>query len=71
MNVPEFEVRNAERRCNILSEIQEDFRHVIDDLERRYGAMIRVQIIRPIAGGGAGRERILLSEVERFDRRVE
>jgi hypothetical protein len=70
VNVPELELQNAERKCNILSEIEEDFHHVIRDLERRYGAVIRVQIIRAIVGGGAGRQRVVLSEVERVDRRI-
>lgn len=67
MNIPASELRKAERKCNILAEIQEDFRHVIDNLERRYGSNIRVQVIRPVIGGGAGPERIILVEVHRSD----
>jgi hypothetical protein len=67
MNVPTIELRKAEEKCTILAEIEEDFRHVIDDLERRYETNIRAQIIRPVIGGGAGPERIILVEVQRFD----
>jgi hypothetical protein len=67
VNIPEVVLREAERKCNVLSEIKEDFQHVIDDLEQRYGAMIHVQIIRPVIGGGAGPVRIILSQIERFD----
>jgi hypothetical protein len=65
MNIPAIELRKAERKCNILAEIEEDFRHVIDDLERRYETNIRVQVIRPVIGGSAGPERIILAEVHR------
>ncbi|HEX3685605.1 MAG TPA: hypothetical protein VHU83_23930 [Bryobacteraceae bacterium] len=43
---------------------REDFLHVVNELQRRYSAIIRVQIIRPIIGGGAGPEQIILAEVE-------
>jgi hypothetical protein len=64
MNIPLFELRKAERKCNILSEIDEDFRHVVDDLERKYEAIVDVLIIRPVVGGGVGPVRIVLSELE-------
>jgi hypothetical protein len=71
MNIPTPELRKAERKCNILAEIDEDFSHVIEDLERRYKADIRVQVIRPVVGGGVGSEQIILTEVESVDRSVE
>jgi hypothetical protein len=64
MNIPPPELQNAERKCNILAEIEEDFSHVIDGLEQTYRANIRVTVIRPVTGGGAGPERILLSEID-------
>jgi hypothetical protein len=67
MHVPRIELLKAEEKCTILAEIDKDFRHVIDDLEQRYETNIRVQIIRPVIGGGAGAERIILVEVQRFD----
>ena len=67
MNIPTLELRKAEGKCNILSEIEEDFRHVIDDLQRTYDANIRVQVIRPVIGGGVGPERIILAEIESSD----
>ena len=65
MSVPLAELRNAERKCNILAEVEENFRHVVDDLERIYKTNIRVQVIRPVIGGGAGSERIVLTEIQR------
>ncbi|MBV8827976.1 MAG: hypothetical protein JO108_01975 [Acidobacteriaceae bacterium] len=64
MKIPPTELHNAERKCNILAEIQEDFSHVVDGLEQTYRANIRVTVIRPVIGGGAGPERILLSETD-------
>jgi hypothetical protein len=64
MNIPPPDLQNAERKCNILAEIEEDFSHVIDGLEQTYRANIRVTVIRPVIGGGTGPERILLSEID-------
>jgi hypothetical protein len=64
MKIPEPELRKAETKCNILSHIEEDFRHVITDLERRYQTQIRIDVIRPIFGGGAGLKQIVLQELE-------
>ncbi len=70
MNIPALELRKAEKKCNILAELDEDFRHVIDKLERRYGVKLRVQVIRPVVGGGAGPERIIISAIEEVDAQV-
>lgn len=67
MNIPAMELRKAEKKCNILAELEEDFRHVIDKLEERYGVKVRVQVIRPVVSGGAGPERIVISEIEEVD----
>ncbi len=64
MNIPVLELRKAEKKCNILAELDEDFRYIIDNLERRYDVKLHVQVIRPVVGGGAGSERILLSVIE-------
>jgi hypothetical protein len=66
MNIPEPELQNAERKCNILAEIDEDFAHIIDRLQRKYQANIRVTVIRPVIAGSAGPERIILEEVEKL-----
>jgi hypothetical protein len=71
MNIPALELRRAEKKCNILAELDEDFGHVIDKLERRYGVKIRVQVIRPVVGGGAGPERIIISVIEELDAQFE
>jgi hypothetical protein len=65
MNIPASELREAERKCNMLADIGEGYLHIIDDLERRYNAEVRVQIIRPVVGGGAGPRRIILVQIER------
>lgn len=65
MNIPEPELLRAEKKCNVLAEIQESFQHVIDDLERRYDAVVRAQIIRPVVGGGAAEERVMLTEIKK------
>ena len=70
MNIPTLELRKAEKKCNILAEIGEDFRHVIDNLEQRYGVKVRVQVIRPVVGGGAGSERIIISAVNEVEAQV-
>lgn len=67
MNIPALELRKAEKKCNILAELEEDFRHVIDKLEERYGVKVRVQVIRPVVGGGAAPERIVISEIAEVD----
>jgi hypothetical protein len=67
MNIPAPELQKAEKKCNILAELDEDFRHVIDNLERRYGVKLHVQVIRPVVGGGAGSERIVISVIEEVD----
>jgi hypothetical protein len=64
MKIPAPELRRAETKCNILARIEEDFRHVIADLERRYETQIRIDVIRPIFGGGAGPKHIVLQELE-------
>jgi hypothetical protein len=66
MNIPASELREAERKCNTLADIGEDYLHIIDNLERRYSAEVRVQIIRPVVGGGAGPKRIILVQIERI-----
>jgi hypothetical protein len=66
MNIPEHERRDAETKCNILAEIDEDFAHIIDRLQRKYQANIRVTVIRPVIAGSAGPERIILEEVEKL-----
>ncbi|HTU47098.1 MAG TPA: hypothetical protein VMF91_18700, partial [Bryobacteraceae bacterium] len=70
MNIPELELRKAEKKCTILAELEEDFRHIIDNLERRYRVKVRVQVIRPVVGGGAGSERIIISVIEEVDAQV-
>ncbi len=65
MNIPDPELRKTEKKCKLLAEIQESFQHVIYDLERRYGAVVRAQMIRPVVGGGAAEEKVVLTEVER------
>jgi hypothetical protein len=65
--IPALELRKAEKKCTILAELEEDFRHIIDNLERRYGVKVRVEVIRPVVGGGAGSERILLSAIQEVD----
>lgn len=70
MNIPPVELRKAETTCNILAELDEDFRHIIDSLERRYGVKVRVQVIRPVVGGGAGPERIIISVIEEVDAQI-
>jgi hypothetical protein len=65
--IPAPELRKAEKKCTILVELEEDCRHIIDNLERRYGAKVRVQVIRPVVGGGAGPERIVISAIEEVD----
>jgi hypothetical protein len=49
----------------MLAQIGEGYLHIIDGLERRYNAEVRVQIIRPVIGGGAGPKRIILVQIER------
>jgi len=65
--IPELELRKAEKKCTILAELDEDFRHIVDNLERRYGVKVRVQVIRPVIGGGTGSERILISVIQDVD----
>ena len=60
-----MELRKAEWKCNILAEIDEDFWHVVDDLEQRYATQVRVTVVRPVISGGAGAQRIVLAEGER------
>ena len=67
MNIPKPELQDAEKKCNVLAEIGEDFSHVIEALMLQYGASVRVQVIRPIIGGGVGPEQIILTEVERLN----
>jgi hypothetical protein len=67
MNIPKPELQDAEKKCNILAEIGEDFSHVIEALMRQYDASVRVQVIRPVIGGGAGSEQIILTEIERLN----
>jgi hypothetical protein len=68
--IPELELRKAEKKCTILAELDEDFRHIIDNLERRFGVKVHVQVIRPVVGGGAGSERILISAIQELDAQV-
>ncbi|HEX4166428.1 MAG TPA: hypothetical protein VHZ55_13250 [Bryobacteraceae bacterium] len=67
MNIPKPELLDAEKKCNILAEIGEDFSHVIEALMSQYDASIHVEVIRPVIGGGAGPERIVLTETERLN----
>jgi hypothetical protein len=64
MKIPPAELHRVETKCNILSLVEEDFRHVIADVERRYQTQIQVSVIRPIFGGGAGPRHIILQELE-------
>jgi hypothetical protein len=63
VNIPRLELLNAEHKCNMLAEIDESFQYIIENLERRFGVNVRVQMIRPVIGGGAGQKQIILSEI--------
>jgi hypothetical protein len=65
--IPAEELRRTEAKCTALFGLQEDYHHVIDSLEENYEAKIRERHVRPIIGGGAGPEQILLEEDERQD----
>jgi hypothetical protein len=60
--IPTEELHRTEAKCTALLGLQEDYRHVIRDLEQNYGASVREQPVRRIVGGGAGPEEILLEE---------
>jgi len=64
MKIPPSELLGAGRKCTILAEIKEDYRHVIEALERHYEVAVSVQVVRPVVGGGAGLEQILLFEID-------
>lgn len=49
----------------MLAQMAENFQHIVDDLEHKYGVDVRVQIIRPVIGGGAGQERVILTEIQK------
>lgn len=65
MKIPPSELISAERKCTLLAELKEDYRHIIEALERNYGVTVSVQIVRPVIGGGTGPQRLLLFETER------
>jgi hypothetical protein len=60
--IPAEELHRTEAKCNTLLGLQEDYRHVISDLEKNYSARVRERHVRQIVGGGAGPEQILLEE---------
>jgi hypothetical protein len=64
MKIPASELLGAGRKCTILAGLKEDYRHVIEALERHYEVVVSVQVVRPVVGGGAGPEQILLSEMD-------
>ena len=60
--IPTEELHRTEAKCTALLGLQEDYRHLIRDLEQNYGRSIREQHVRRIVGGSAGVEEILLEE---------
>ncbi len=64
MKIPPSELVSVGKKCTILAELKEDYRHVIEALERRYEVLVSVQVVRPVIGGGAGPEQIVLSEMD-------
>jgi hypothetical protein len=60
--IPTEELHRTEAKCNALLGLQEDYRHVISDLEKSYRTRVREHHVRQIVGGGAGPEQIVLEE---------
>ena len=60
--IPAEELHRAESKCNALLDLQEDYQHVVSELEGNYSTRVRENHIRQIVGGGAGPEQIVLEE---------
>lgn len=60
--IPAEELHRTETKCNTLLDLEEDYQHVISDLERSYRTRVREHHVRQIVGGGAGPEQIVLEE---------
>lgn len=68
--IPAEQLHRAEAKCNALLEVQEDYGHVISDLEKNYRTRVRQHRVRQIVGGGAGPQRIVLEEAALLEDRV-
>ena len=62
MSIPQKELLETEKKCNLLVAANEDYHHVLGRLERKYRTKVKGTLFRRTVHGGVGPIELCLEE---------